>query len=130
MNVTVDQAAEKFMRRMVRFGGAGPAAGFRLVVKPGGCSGYAAEFSVEGAPLPGDAVLQLNGLKVFLPAESRVLLDGYTVGFSDTVAESGFTFHNPVAPASACSSHGASTSHRPAAATVDIGTIRRKTGSA
>jgi iron-sulfur cluster assembly accessory protein len=78
--VTVTPAAEKFMRRMVRFS-ATPAGGFRLTVAPGGCSGYTSEFTVEPAPQGGDSELAVNGLRVFLPAESRLLLDGVTVDF-------------------------------------------------
>ena len=40
MDITITPAAQKFMRRMVRFGGDG-ATGFRLLVSPGGCSGLA-----------------------------------------------------------------------------------------
>lgn len=39
MELTLTPAAEKFVRRMVRFGGAGEDAGFRLTVSAGGCSG-------------------------------------------------------------------------------------------
>ena len=42
-NIELTQAAEKFIRRMMRFA-AGPEAVFRLKVTPGGCSGYAVEF--------------------------------------------------------------------------------------
>lgn len=95
MNVTISAGAEKFMRRMVRFGGAGADAGFRLTVAPGGCSGYSSEFSVEAVPQAGDATLDVNGLKVFLPAQSRLLLEGATVDFADTAHASGLTFILP-----------------------------------
>jgi iron-sulfur cluster assembly protein len=70
MNITITPAADKFIRRMIRFGGAQDG-GFRLAVSPGGCSGLASDFSVEAAPWAGDAVVEKNGLKLFLPAESR-----------------------------------------------------------
>ena len=124
MNITITPAAEKFMRRMVRFNGGSPESGFRLKVSAGGCSGLASEFSVEAAPLPGDAGLDCNGLKVFLPVESRLLLEGVTIDFADTMSESGLTFRNPHAAAHTCGSHG--TSAPPAMATVDISSIRRK----
>ena len=124
MNITITPAAEKFMRRMVRFNGGSPQSGFRLKVSAGGCSGLASEFSVEAAPLPGDAGIDCNGLNVFLPAESRLLLEGVTIDFADTLSESGLTFRNPNAAAHSCGSHGASTP--PAMATVDISSIRRK----
>jgi iron-sulfur cluster assembly accessory protein len=101
MNVTITSAAEKFIRRMLRFGG--PECGFRLAVTPGGCSGLAAEFDVESGPRPGDAVVHLNGLRLFLPAESRILLDGVTIDFADTRMQSGFVFHDPKSSGSSCS---------------------------
>lgn len=124
MNITITPSAEKFMRRMVRFNGGSPQSGFRLKVTAGGCSGLASEFTVESAMPPGDASLDCNGLNVFLPAESRLLLEGVTIDFADSIGESGLTFRNPNAPASSCGSHGASAP--PAVASVSIGAIRRK----
>lgn len=120
--VIVTPAAEKFMRRMVRFS-ATPAGGFRLTVAPGGCSGYTSEFTVEPAPQGGDSELAVNGLRVFLPAESRLLLDGVTVDFADTPLQSGLTFVNPNAEACGCSTAGES--KPPAQATVSLSSIKR-----
>jgi iron-sulfur cluster assembly protein len=121
MNVTITPAAEKFIRRMIRFNGSGQD-GFRLVMTAGGCSGLAAEFSVEAAPRAGDSMLEVNGLKLFLPAESRLLLDGVTIDFADTPMSSGLTFINPNAAGCACSSSGKA----PAVATLDPASIGRK----
>jgi iron-sulfur cluster assembly protein len=101
MNLAVTPSAEKFIRRALRFDG-GPGSGFRLLVTPGGCSGLAAEFSVEAAPRTGDAVVEVSGIKLFLPAESRLLLDGVTIDFKDTAMETGFVFHDPKKAACAC----------------------------
>lgn len=95
MDLTITPSAEKFIQRMVRFGGAGADAGFRLAVSPGGCSGLASEFSVEPAPLTGDATVVISGLKLFLPAESRLLLQGMTMDFKDTPLQSGLVFTDP-----------------------------------
>ena len=121
-NVTVTAAAEKFMRRMVRFS-EHPAGGFRLSVAPGGCSGYSSEFTVEAAPKGGDAELQVNGLRLFLPAESRLLLDGVTVDFTETPLQSGLSFVNPNAEACGCSTAG--DNKPPAQATVSLSSIKR-----
>jgi iron-sulfur cluster assembly protein len=121
-NVTVTTAAEKFMRRMVRFS-TNPAGGFRLSVTPGGCSGYSSEFTVEAAPQGGDSELAVNGLRVFLPAESRLLLDGVTVDFAETPTTAGLTFFNPNAEACGCSTSG--DSKPPAQATVSLSSIKR-----
>ena len=123
MNITITPKAEKFMRRIVRFGGGPADSGFRLTVTPGGCSGLSAEFASEAAPKAGDATLDWNGLKVFLPAESRMLLEGVTVDFVETAVESGFSFINPNAASCACSS--AESSAKPAMATVNISAIKR-----
>ncbi len=101
MNVMITPSAEKFIRRLLRFDG-GPGSGFRLKVTAGGCSGLAAEFSVEASPLAGDAAVEINGIKLFLPAESRLLLDGVTIDFAETPTQSGFVFHDPKKSACAC----------------------------
>ena len=121
--VTVTAAAEKFMRRMVRFS-EHPQGGFRLTVSAGGCSGYNSEFTVEAVPTAGDSELLVNGLKVYLPAESRLMLDGVTVDFADTPTKSGLTFVNPNAAACGCSSSGDAAAP-PAQATVAISSITR-----
>jgi iron-sulfur cluster assembly accessory protein len=124
MNVTMTPAAEKFIRRMVRFGGAGEDAGFRLIVTPGGCAGYNSEFSVESEPKAGDATMNINGVKLFLPAESRLMLEGVTIDFADTPTQSGLTFINPNAAAHSCGSSVGATP--PAQATVSIASIQRR----
>jgi iron-sulfur cluster assembly accessory protein len=101
-SVIISEGAEKFMRRMTRFGGLGPGAGFRLVVSPGGCSGLSAEFSIEQAAKLGDETLALNGLPVFVPPHSAKLLAGVTIDFVDTPTQQGLTFYNPNA-SSSCS---------------------------
>lgn len=120
MNVTITPTAEKFIRRMIRFNGGSAESGFRLVVTAGGCSGLASEFSVESAPLAGDSVLDYNGVKLFLPAESRLLLDGVTIDFADSQMNSGLTFIDPKAKSCACSSSG------PSVSSIDIGNIGHK----
>jgi iron-sulfur cluster assembly protein len=122
-NMTITQAAERFMKRMVRFSGLPETAGFRLTVSPGGCSGYASEFSVEAAPQAGDQTMDVNGMKLFLPAESRLILQGVTMDFADTPTQSGLTFFNPQAGACACSSEGSS-AKAPGVASIDVSSIR------
>jgi iron-sulfur cluster assembly accessory protein len=99
-SIIVTEGAQKFMRRMTRFGGLGPSAGFRLVVSPGGCSGLSADFSIELAAKPGDETLVVDGLRIFLPSASAQLLAGVTIDFVDTAMQQGLTFFNPNAPSS------------------------------
>ncbi len=97
MNFSITLAAEKFIRLMLRADGA-PGSGFRLAVSPGGCSGLSADISVRPQPEPGDAVVERNGVKLFLPAESRLLLNGVTIDFADTAAQTGLVFRDPNGP--------------------------------
>lgn len=130
MNVIVTPRAEKFISRMIRFNGGSAGAGFRLSVTPGGCSGLSSSFTVEAAPLAGDAVLESNGVKLFLPAESRILLEGVTIDFADTPMATGLSFINPNAQSCACSSSGDSHGHAHGApsgvASVSITSIQRR----
>jgi iron-sulfur cluster assembly accessory protein len=123
MNVTITDAAEKFIRRILRFGG-GAGHGFRLVVSPGGCSGLSGEFTVESAPRDGDAVLPYKDMKLFLPAASRLLLSGVTIDFADTPTQTGLVFHDPNAAAGSCGS--ASTTSLPGVAAIPVGAIARR----
>ncbi len=101
MDVQVTASAEKFIKRMLRFDG-GPGSGFRLKVTAGGCSGLAAEFSIEAVPQKGETVFEVSGIKLFLPAESRLLLDGVTIDFSESPTQSGFIFHDPKQKSCGC----------------------------
>lgn len=122
--VEVSAAAEKFMRRMVRFS-EHPAGGFRLSVTPGGCSGLSSQFTVEASPVQGDLEMSVNGLRLFLPAESRLLLDGVTIDFADTPLQSGLTFIDPKQQACGCSSASASEAAVPAKASFSLDGLKR-----
>lgn len=104
MSFTITPAAERFIRLMVRADG-GAGSGFRLAVSPGGCSGLNADISVCREPLSGDAIVERNGIKLFLPAESRLLLTGVIIDFKDTPTQTGLVFHDP--KQASCSSQAA-----------------------
>lgn len=126
MELSILPAAQKFIQRMVRFGG-GDTYGFRLVVTPGGCSGLNSEFSVEPMPQAGDVVFEQAGLRLFLPAESAEMLDGATMDFTDTATTSGLVFQTRGKGACACSSASAPA---PGMATVPVSTIARRAAPA
>lgn len=124
-DLSLTTAARRFMGRMVRFGGQGEQAGLRLMVTPGGCSGYNVEFSVVPAPMPGDTTLELDGLRLFVPAETRMLLDGVTVDFAETPTATGLTFLNPGVSPSACGASAPGPGVMPGVTKIEIGAIRR-----
>lgn len=123
--ITITAAAEKFIRRMVRFSET-PSGGFKLSVAPGGCSGYSSHFSVEATPAAGFSEVSVDGLRLFLNAESRLLLDGMTMDFVETPLQSGLVFSKPGALSCACSSADAGAPQRPAQAAVSLSSIKRK----
>jgi Fe-S cluster assembly iron-binding protein IscA len=48
-------------------------------------------------------VVERDGVRLFLPAESRILLDGVTIDFADTPSQTGLVFKDPKQVS--CSSH-------------------------
>lgn len=103
MDFTITPMAQKFIRMMLRVDGVG-GSGFRLAVSPGGCAGLAADVAVLTEPRAGDAVVERDGIKLFLPAESRLLLDGVTIDSADTPMQTGLLFHDPKQVS--CGHHG------------------------
>ncbi len=124
-NVILTPAAQKFIARIVRFSGLPSGAGLRLIVSAGGCSGYNSEFSAEAAPKPGEETLEVSGLRLFLPAESRLMLQGVTIDFTETATQSGLSFINPNQAACACSTAEAAAPTMPGVTHIAIGAIGR-----
>jgi iron-sulfur cluster assembly accessory protein len=122
-NVTVTPAAAKFINRVVRFSGLAAGAGLRLAVSPGGCSGYSSEFSAEQAPQGGEQLLEVGGVRLFLAAESRLMLNGITIDFVETATSSGLSFIDPNKESCACSS--AETAPKSGITKIDIASIGR-----
>ena len=122
-NVTLTPAAAKFINRIVRFSGLGTGAGLRLAVTPGGCSGYSSEFSAQAALADGEQLLDVGGVRLFLGAESRLMLNGLTVDFVETATSSGLSFIDPNKEACACSS--AEAAPKVGVTKIEIGAISR-----
>ena len=120
--LAITPAAKKFIARMVRFS-SHPTGGFRLTVTPGGCSGYSSEFSVEPSVRDGDAECIVDGLRLYLPAQSRLLLDGATIDFAETPTTAGLVLSHPDQAACGCST--ADVGAPPAEAAVSVGSIKR-----
>ena len=69
--------------------------GLRVAVVTAGCSGYSYQLDFAKEQRPGDAVLEMDGLKVYLDAKSAGHLKGTVIDYASGLAESGFKFHNP-----------------------------------
>jgi len=109
-------AAEKFIRRMLRCG-TGTNPGFRLKVRPGGCSGLAVEFDLAAEPEVNEVVWTHLDLRIFSDSVSCMLLDGATVDFIDSRSLTGFVITAPEKTAHAC---------EPASTLVPVDTLVRR----
>lgn len=94
MSFEITPVAEKFIRLTLRIDG-GPGAGFRLAVAPGGCSGLSSDISVAAQPAAAESITEYKGIKLFMTAESRILLHGVTIDFIDSPSQTGLVFRQP-----------------------------------
>ncbi len=77
-----------------------PLEGLRIAVDAGGCAGFKYMMGLVAEANPNDAVVESEGVKVFVDRESLPYLDGTTVDFVIGLQNSGFTFDNPQAKSS------------------------------
>ncbi len=92
--VTVsDEAADKVRDLLDKEGSA--ASGLRMAVMGGGCSGFQYKLEFEKAPGDMDAVIESNGVRVFIDPKSSLYLNGVILRYSDGLMGSGFQVENP-----------------------------------
>lgn len=85
------------------------AKGLRVYVEHGGCAGLQYGMGL-GHAKEGDEIVELDGVKVIIDAESASYLNGSTIDYSDDLAGAGFRIQNP----NAVRSCGCGTSFEPA----------------
>jgi iron-sulfur cluster assembly accessory protein len=95
MCVTITPRAASFMRTMTRMHAAPAAAGMRLQVRAGGCSGLDSSFDIENEPHPGDTVLEQEGARLFLPEASCALLRDHTIDYGESRLDGRLRFIRP-----------------------------------
>lgn len=71
------------------------AAGLRVAVLPGGCSGFQYGLNLEEEPRDDDEVVVSNGIRLFVDPFSSQYLQGTVIGYHSSFQGSGFTFTNP-----------------------------------
>lgn len=72
-----------------------PAAGLRIGVRTGGCSGmaYSMDFTMEKEPL--DEVVEEKGVTLFVDSKALMFLIGTEMDYVEDKLQSGFVFNNP-----------------------------------
>ena len=73
----------------------GEAAGLRVFVQRGGCSGYSYGMSLAQQVEAEDWVGEFGGVKVLVDPESAKVLNGVNIDFVETLQGSGFSIQNP-----------------------------------
>ncbi len=79
--------------------------GLRVAVRGGGCSGLEYALDFAEASRPGDTVLELDGLKVYIDMASAEYLKGTEIDYVSGLQGSGFKFKNPNAKRSCGCGH-------------------------
>ena len=90
-----DEAAENIKNLQVEYDAAG--FGLRFGITGGGCSGYKYVLELENEPDDGDLIFASKGVRVFVNTEHMEKLKNSTIGWVDTLMESGFDIENPQA---------------------------------
>lgn len=95
MTITVTPTAITEVQKFMTEQGASDAAGLRVAVLPGGCSGFQYGLNIEDEAEGDDEVYEVQGLRVFVDPFSSQYLDGVEIDYVTTMMGAGFTFKNP-----------------------------------
>lgn len=93
MAIQLTPAAAQRIRSQLAQRGRG--LGLRLGVKPSGCSGYSYVVNYADEAVPGDAVFESEGVRVYIDPASLPALDGTRVDFVRQGLNESFRFDNP-----------------------------------
>jgi iron-sulfur cluster insertion protein len=93
--------SERAARRIAEITAAEGAAGLRLAVAAGGCSGFQYQFALEKNRAEDDLVVERDGAVLLVDPASFELLAGAELDFTDELMGSHFAVRNPNA-ASGC----------------------------
>ena len=88
-----DNAVEEVHRMMNKEGVR--AAGLRVGVKGGGCSGLSYNLTFENQARTGDKVFEREDVKLFCDLKSYIYLNGTVLDFESGLMGKGFVFMNP-----------------------------------
>jgi len=89
--ITLTDAA---LNKLTEFMDNAAAPGVRVMVKPGGCAGFA--YGLElGIYEPGDHIIQQDGVEIYVDPFSAQYLNGTVIDWNEDIMGAGFSFNNP-----------------------------------
>jgi iron-sulfur cluster assembly protein len=92
--ITLTDAAAKRVKDIIAKADR-PIAGVRVGVKNGGCAGMSYTMEYAETPVPGEDVVEDQGVKVFVDRKAVLFLFGTQMDFQTTKLASQFVFNNP-----------------------------------
>lgn len=96
INLTLTERAGAEVKKFLAEEKVAPeAAGLRVAVLPGGCSGFRYSLNVEPQPASDDVVIESAGVRLFVDEFSAQYLKGTVIDYKSNFQESGFAFENP-----------------------------------
>lgn len=92
--ITVTDSAVKQLQAIMREHSSETGKGLRIFVESGGCAGLQYGMNLDEAK-EGDEVIEREGVKVFIDAESSRYMQGSTIDYADGLSGAGFKINNP-----------------------------------
>lgn len=93
MNISLTDKAANRLKEIIAAKGEDLA--LRVMVRPGGCSGFQYGMALERNPRQDDDVTTVEGIKVVVDPNSARYLDGSTIDYVDSLMGGGFAIKNP-----------------------------------
>ncbi len=93
--IIISDRAAKEIKKVMTENNISEAAGLRMGVKGGGCSGFSYMLGFDETSRETDKVIDSNGVRVFVDEKSLPYLSGVILDYQDGLSGKGFTFENP-----------------------------------
>jgi len=90
-----DFAREKLVELINEQRAAGKTAYLRIMVQGGGCAGWSYGMFFDNQERPGDHVDTVDGVQVLVDEETREMIAGARVDYTESLLGRGFTVSNP-----------------------------------
>jgi iron-sulfur cluster assembly protein len=92
--ISVTEAAAQRIKAMLA-ASEPPAAGVRIGVRARGCSGMSYTLDYATARQPGDEVVEMHDVTIFIDPKASMFIFGTEMDYVTDKLESGFVFRNP-----------------------------------
>jgi iron-sulfur cluster assembly protein len=93
--VTITERAAAKVKELLEAEGDPSLTTLRVAVEGGGCSGFQYALGFDSEPEDGDAVAEVNGMRILVDRHSLPYLEGADVDYVDGLMGSGFQIANP-----------------------------------